>query len=60
MHDTGWVDAEYVVERAVPTDVVDAVDPVAAAVRLPEQLAGLGPAPAAEQRHGKASAGRLS
>lgn len=60
VHYVGRVDAEHVVERAVPADVVDAVDPVAAPVRLPEQLAGLGAAAAAEQRHGKAPAGRLA
>lgn len=55
----GWLNAEYIVERAVPTDVVDAVHPVAAAVGVPQRLAGLGDPAAAEQRHGKAPARRF-
>ncbi|KAI8430918.1 hypothetical protein MSG28_001036, partial [Choristoneura fumiferana] len=46
-----WVNAEYIVECAVPTDVVNAVDPVAAAVSVSQRLARLGHPAAAEQRH---------
>lgn len=55
----GWFDAEYVIERSVLADVIDAVDPLAAAVDVPQRLPGLRHPAADQQRHGKAPPGRL-
>lgn len=59
MQCVGWFDAEHIIERAVPTDVFDAIDPLTAAIGLPQRLAGLRAAASAQQRHGKTYAGRL-